>query len=252
MTVDYPALAQVSGLRSLWKEAFGDSEVFLDSFFETAFSSRRCRCVTEKGAVLAALYWFEVTCGTQRFAYLYAVATAQSHRGKGLFSMLLADTRQVLAEEGFDGILLVPETEALGRMYGKFGFFPCTTVRTVECAAGDAPVAVRETGPGEFAKLRRSLLPGGSVLQEGADLDFLATQCRFFVGEGWLAVGQIYDGKLVCQEFLGREAAIPGLLRALNVPSGSFRMPGKEQPFAYLLPLYENCLRPGYFALALD
>lgn len=252
MTVDYPSPAQVQGLRSLWKEAFGDSDVFLDSFFESAFSPRRCRCVTEKGAVLAALYWFEVTCGAQRLAYLYAVATAKSHRGRGLFSALLADTRRVLAEEGFDGILLVPETESLGRMYQKFGFFPCTAVRTAEFQAGAEPVPFREIGPGEFARLRRGLLPGGSVLQEGADLAFLAAQCHFFAGEGWLAVGQIYDGKLVCQEYLGDESAIPGLLRALNVPVGSFRMPGEEQPFAYLLPLHENCLRPGYFALALD
>ena len=116
MTVEYPSPEQVRGLRCLWKEAFGDSDVFLDSFFETAFSPRRCRCVTENGAVLAALYWFEVTCAGQKLAYLYAVATAKSHRGRGLFSALLRDTKQVLKEEGFRGILLVPETEALGRM----------------------------------------------------------------------------------------------------------------------------------------
>ena len=252
MTVDYPTSDRLAGLRQLWKEAFGDTDVFLDAFFERAFSPYRCRCVTENGAVLAALYWFEVSCNTQRFAYLYAVATAKSHRGRGLFSTLLADTKEILAAEGYHGILLVPESESLGRMYEKFGFFPCTSVRTATAEAGAEPEEFREIGPGEFARLRRKLLPPDGTLQEGADLDLLATQCHFWAGENWLAVGQIYDGRLVLQEFLGDERQIPGLLRALDVPRGTFRAPGGEEDFAYLLPLRPDCLRPAYFGLALD
>ncbi len=252
MTVDYPQPAQLSGLRILWKEAFGDTDVFLDAFFETGFSPRRCRCVTEDGKVAAALYWFDVACGAQHFAYLYAVATAKSFRGRGLFSALLEDTKRILRSEGFHGILLVPENESLGRMYEKFGFFPCTEVCTLTAAAGVEPAAFREIGPGEFARLRRGMLPPGGVLQEGADLDFLAAQCHFWSGENALAVGQIYDGRLVLQEFLGDETQMPGLLRALDVHVGIARMPGTGEKFAYLLPLRENCLRPGYFALALD
>ena len=252
MTIDYPSAAQIPGLRTLWQEAFGDTDLFLDAFFDAAFSPWRCRCITEKGAVLAVLYWFEVSCGDQRYAYLYAVATAKSHRGRGLFAMLLEDTKRVLQEAGFHGILLVPETESLARMYEKFGFSASTYVREFSAAAADPAVNLREIGPGEFARLRRRSLPAGSVLQEGADLEFLATQCHFWAGEGWLAVGQIYDGKLVCQEFLGDERAIPGLLRALDVPCGQFRTAGAERPFAYLLPLRADCLRPAYFALALD
>ena len=47
MTIDFPSHLQISDLRSLWKEAFGDGDVFLDAFFETAFTPRRCRCITE-------------------------------------------------------------------------------------------------------------------------------------------------------------------------------------------------------------
>lgn len=252
MTFDYPAPAQICDLHRLWKEAFGDSDAFLDTFFDAAFSSRRCRCITEGSAVLAALYWFETTCGDQRFAYLYAVATALSHRGRGLFSALLQDTKKILTAEGFDGVLLVPETEDLGRMYEKFGFSACTSIRRISACAGPKAIALREIGAAEFARLRRSLLPRDAILQEGENLSILETQCHFWTGEEWLAVGQVYDGKLVCQEFLGDEAVIPGLLRALDVSSGEFRMPGKEEPFAYLLPLQPSCVRPQYFGLALD
>ena len=252
MHIDYPSCGAIPGLRELWKEAFSDTDAFLDAFFETGFSPRRCRCVMDGGQVLAALYWFEGSCEGQRFAYLYVVATAVSHRGRGLFGALLADTEKVLTAEGFDGILLVPQTESLGRMYEKFGFSPCTAVKTREVCAASEAVVFRETGPAEFAARRRELLPAHSVLQEGETLTFLASQCRFWAGEDWLAVGQIYEGKLVCQEFLGDASALPGLLWALGIERGSCRMPGTEAVFAYLLPLRPGCVRPQYFGLALD
>lgn len=252
MTADYPLPHQILDLRSLWKEAFGDTDEFLDGFFAHGFSPRRCRCITEKGRVICALYWFETTCRGQRFAYLYAVATAAAHRGRGLFSALLADTRKLLTAQGYGGILLVPESGGLARMYEKFGFFPCCAVDKHTVEPAKEPAAFRETGPEEFARLRRTLLPEGGVLQEGAMLRFLASQYHFWAGEDWLAVGQTYDGKLVCQEFLGEQAAMAGLVRALDAAAGTFRTPGNAVPFAWFLPLGADCDRPAYFALALD
>ena len=252
MNSDYPKLHQIPQLRKLWKEAFGDSDVFLDAFFEYGFSPRRCRCMIEQETVVSALYWFEVTYHSQRFAYLYAVATAAYCRGRGLFRTLLEDTKQVLADEGYDGILLVPESEALRRMYEKLGFECCTTVDRLLISAAEKPAAVEKIGTETYAALRRQMLPEGGVLQEGEMLRFLASQCHFWAGEGWLATGQIYDGKLVCQEFLGNREAAGGLVKALGVPVGTFRMEGKMMPFAYLLPLKSDCEPPAYFALALD
>ena len=252
MTVDYPTAGAVAGLRALWKEAFGDNDLFLDAFFAHGFSPRRCRCITENGAVLAALYWFDATCDGSRLAYLYAVATAASHRGQGLFSALFSDVKAVLEDAGYDGILLVPENGDLGRMYEKFGFTACTAVDTFAAVAGTDAAAVREIGPEEFTRLRRTFLPRGAVLQEGATIAFLATQCHFWAGADFLAVGQIDNGKLVCTEFLGSCSAAPGLLRSLEVAEGTFRTTGTEYPFSWMLPLRGDCARPQYFGLALD
>ena len=252
MNVDYPAAGQIAGLRQLWKEAFEDNDLFLDAFFASGFSPCRCRCITVGDTVAAALYWFDVTCDSSRFAYLYAVATAKAHRGQGLCAALLEDTRELLEELGYDGILLVPENESLSRMYEKFGYTPCTAVDTFTASAGEEAIALREVGAAEFARLRRQLLPAGAVIQEGELLDFLATQCHFWAGEDWLAVGQIYDGKLVCAEFLGNRDVDSGLLRALAVPQGTFRTPGGTEPFGWFLPLRGDCERPTYFGLALD
>ena len=253
MRSEAPQASRVPQLRQLWKDAFGDTEAFLDTFFACGFSPDRCRCIVEGDRVVSALYWFEGTCGGQRFAYLYAVATAEEARGRGLFRTLLAQTEQVLAARGYDGILLVPESEGLGRMYEKLGFSPCTRVDVYRAAAEDGPGAVcRALSAQEYMVLRRACLPRGAVLQEGDWLPFLDAQYRFYRGADFLAAGQVYDGEFYAQEFLGPKAAMAGLVTALGAKAGRFRCPGTGRPFAWLKKLHDGCGAPEYFALAMD
>ena len=307
MTFESPDRSRIPALRSLWKEAFGDTDEFLDGFFEYGFSPDRCRCIVKEGAVLSALYWFEGTVEDQRFAYLYAVATAKAARGQGLFSALLQDVKRLLAAEGFDGILLHPADEGLARMYEKFGFSACANVdvRRVRadmwemppsdegggfaegedggrekvcgittppsaCSADTSPDkgrlgcranpseerlgcgAIREVFAETYAALRRAYLPVGAVLQEGDWLPFLNSQYRFFGGGDFLAAGQIYEGKFYAQEFLGNADCMAPLLCDLGVEEGVFRTVGESTPFVWYLPLTERCVKPQYFAMALD
>ena len=92
--VDEPLESQIPQLRKLWKEAFGDSEEFLNIFYETGFHRSRCRCVTMEDKVVAALYWFDCSrketlsdaedkrdLNTHKLAYIYAVATLEEFQG---------------------------------------------------------------------------------------------------------------------------------------------------------------------------
>lgn len=260
MIFESPDRGRIPALRALWKEAFGDTDLFLDGFFEYGFSPNRCRCVVKDGAVLSALYWFEGTVEDQRFAYLYAVATAKRARGQGLFSALLHDVKQLLTAEGFDGILLHPADEGLARMYEKFGFSACASVDVRHVKAKKAPLskgrlgcgAIRELSAETYVALRRAYLPVGAVLQEGDWLPFLNSQYRFFGGGDFLAAGQIYEGKFYAQEFLGNADCMAPLLWALGVEEGVFRTVGESTPFVWYLPLTERCVKPQYFAMALD
>ena len=89
MTIESPTPSRVASLRSLWKEAFGDGDAFLDTFFATAYLPSRTRCMVEGGEVVSALYWFDCEYSGKRIAYLYAVATAEKHRGRGYCQSLL-------------------------------------------------------------------------------------------------------------------------------------------------------------------
>ena len=242
MRIDYPAENQMDDLRRLWKEAFGDTDAFLDIFWSTAFAPDRCRCITIDGQVAAALYWFDCQFENRPLAYIYAVATSKAFRKQGLCRKLMDDTRALLLELGYSGILLVPEMHLIG-MYESMGYKTCSTVTEFSCRRSDTPIALREIDAEEYAVLRRQFLPEGSVLQENEGLQFLSKITKLYTGDGFLYANDA--------ELLGNADAAPGILAALGKDSGQFRCPGGDIPFAMYLPL-DGTPAPSYFGLAFD
>lgn len=251
MRIDYPEAEQIPQLKRLWMEAFGDSEEFLSRFFDGVFSPDRCRCVTEKDGVAAALYWFDCQAEGRPLAYLYAVATVKKHRGKGLCRSLMENTHSLLAELGYAGSILVPEGQGLFRMYRGMGYEICSAIREFTCQPGTAPVPLREISPEEYARLRRELLPPGGVIQENENLVYLTQQAQLYAGEDFLFCGSLHGGKLYCPELLGNADAAPGILAALGGASGVFHTPGEGRDFAMYRPL-SDAPAPTYFGLAFD
>ena len=251
MTIDAPKNEQIGQLRRLWREAFGDTEIFLDSFFSIAFSTDRCRYVTEDGRVTAALYWFDCDCRGEKLAYLYAVATAKDCRGRGLCRRLMEHTHAHLERLGYTRTILVPADEALRQMYGKMGYLPGTTVTEFTCPAEEMPVALKMLTAEEFAQRRREMLPEGGVDQTGPLTELLADQCGLFGGEDFLAAAWTEDGVLHAEEFLGNRDIAPGIVKALGAGRGVFRAPGEDKPFAMYRPLKTCCPKPEYFGISM-
>lgn len=251
MRIDRPTPDSVPALRRLWKAAFGDGDEFLDCFFTTAFSPDRCRCLWLEDRLAAGLYWFDISCRGKPMAYLYAVATAPEFRNRGLCRRLMADTHRHLSARGYAGAVLVPEGEALFRMYAGMGYRCCGTVSEFTCAAGD-PVSLRSIRREEYARLRRQYLPRGGVVQEEENLTFLERQASFYTGPDFLLTARQEDGALVGLELLGNPAAAPGILGTLGLSQGRFRSPGDGKPFAMFLPLEDDAESPAYFGLAFD
>ena len=252
MKIDFPVPKQYNQLISLWQEAFGDTEEFIDGFFCTAFSPARCRCIVINKKVAAALYWMDVRKGEQRYAYIYAVAVAKSRRGKGLGRALLEDAQAHLALRGYDGILLVPGSESLRSYYEKHGYVTCTHVHEFPAQAGDAPAALQRIDRETYGMLRRDLLPEGAGVEGEENIAFLETLVFFHRGENLLLAAHAENGKLWCPEYLGDPAAAPGVLKALNCTEGHFRTPGSTFPFAMFLPLTRDAVPPTHLALAFD
>lgn len=252
MAIDAPTSAQIPQLLRLWNGIFGEYGGFWKLFLETGFSPERCRCITEEGSITASLCWFDVECAGRKMAYLYAVLTDPDHRGKGLCRRLMEDTHEHLTRQGYSASLLVPAEESLRGMYRKMGYEDSTAVTEFSCTAGTEPVSLRAIGPTEFAQLRRGFLLSGGVIQEEANLSFLAGQAQFFTGGDFLMAAYTEEGTLHAMELLGNREAAPGILAALECRQGSFRIPGDEKPFAMFHRLTADAGKPAYFGFAFD
>jgi len=252
MKLDYPAPSQAMELVQLWQEAFGDSKEFIEGFYCTAFSPSRARCLSVDGKVAAAAYWMDLRMENRRYAYIYAVAVAKKHRGKGLSRVLMADIHSQLALRGYSGALLVPQDTSLRQMYGKMGYRTCTTVAEFTAQAGDTPLALKRIDRTTYSRLRRELLPPGSAMEEDESIAYLENMAFFYQGEGILLAALGHNGVLRCPELLGDPDLAPGILAALKCQEGWFRMPGGEIPFAMFLPLQEDAPVPTHLALAFD
>ncbi len=250
MKIDTPRPGMIPLLKNLWAEAFGDSPAYIDLFFSAAYSPNRCLCITEGAEVLAAAHWLRCQQADRQYAYIYAVATAKVHRGRGLCRRLMSAIHERLAAEGFAGAILVPGDNSLPQMYANMGYAFFGGIREFTCSAGPTAAALHPLSAAQYGRLRRTFLPEDGVVQAQENLRYLATQAQFAAGEDYLLAYKAENSRLVGLELLGNADAAPGIVCALGCTQGRFRTPG-NRPFAMFYPL-QAVPAPKYFGFAFD
>lgn len=249
MNINAPVSAQIPQLKRLWQQAFGDPMAFIDGFFRTGFSPERCRCLTLDGSVAAALYWFD---GEEngRFAYIYAVATEASHRGKGLCRALMENTHRHLAAQGYAGAVLVPAESHLWDYYGSMGYRPFGSIRHFAVQAENPAFSLQEITAESYIALRKDYL-SANAMQEDQAIGFYDTWGKFYEGKDCLFAAATDGELLYVQEFLGNPDRAPGAVAALGCTRGQFRTPGAEENCGMYL-LFSQGSPPGYLGFPLD
>ena len=105
MIIEHPVWEDIPALRALWKQAFGDTDAYLDSFFSRAFSPERALTAKENNKVVGALYWLDCLWGEKKLSYIYAVATDKDHRGRGVCKALMTEAHREMAQAGKEHFL---------------------------------------------------------------------------------------------------------------------------------------------------
>ncbi len=252
MNIDYPK-NNIDDLKKLWNEAFGDGNDFLNMFFEKIYSPERCLVAYENKQTAAALYWFDTEFQGHKLAYIYAVATFKSFRGKGICQKLMADTHSLLKEKGYAGSVLVPGESSLFDFYGRMGYKAVCHINKFTVAASGEKINVKKTDKSEYTCLRKKYLPSNGIIQENESIDFLNELYGLYAGDDFVMAANVKDGVLHCAEFLGNDKLCPGITESLGCSTGNFRTPGDSIPFAMYLPFSSaNISVPGYFGLAFD
>ena len=251
MTIKTPEKQDIPALRALWKEAFGDPDTFLDTFFVAGFSPNRSRGVFLENQPVAALYWFDCAWAGKKIAYLYAIATAKNRQGQGLCRALMTDTHNHLKSLGYHGAALVPAKEELFSLYEKFGyegFYPATRQ---EVTAEEKPISLQPIDGQTYSRLRQNLLPQDALLQEGATVAFLSGFAEFYQLDSGIACAAKEGDTLYIQEYLADPKELPAFAFALGCQTAQARLAGGKNCAMYL-PFDGEKKRPAYLGIHLD
>lgn len=240
MIIKKPMPEDLPLLKDLWQKAFEDPEEFIENFFQYGYSPDRCLVLYIGQAPAAVTYWFDCLWEGKKCAYIYGVATAPEHRGKGLCRTLITDLHQHLTDLGYAGAVLVPAKEDLFCLYKKLGY-------TSFCPMEKLTVLPAGTVPSGFCDV-----PAGSVTHTEAALRFLKSYCRFYECDGFRFWGAVEDHTLYIQEFSGDISCLPDIYGFGGIDKAICRVYGRGKDYAMYLPLCDPDFRPVYFGIPLD
>lgn len=248
----------ISTQRALWKLAFGDSDGYIDNFYQHYYRPERMLVLEREGRVLSMTAWFDtelVLPGGESFraAYLYAVATHPDHRGEGLAGQLLAGADDCFRTWGIPAVTTVPAQPSLHRFFGANGFRECFVHASCRLEqAGEAegePLELERVTAAQYGELREQLLAGQAHIRFPEDALVYQENCCQLSGGGLYAAQTAHgpallcaegmeDGQLFGKEVLGgsraREQLLSALPRQLPAFSGRYRVPGGTEQFGML------------------
>ena len=126
------------GIIALWQEAFGDSPEAVSYFFKS-FPNCISYVAEDGGEVVSMVHALPQTLSPDTpAAYIYAVATLRTHRGKGLCRALMAFAEADLQTRGFACAVLTPGELGLFDYYERLGYETAFTRRRVKFSGGTA------------------------------------------------------------------------------------------------------------------
>ena len=160
--------ALLPALTALWSECFGDPQEEVAAFWARLFDKLRvyAEFSGKRAVTMLCALPTELVSGdgeANPCAYLYALCTAPSERGKGLAHRLLSFAVQDLKAAGFVFAALAPAQEGLFRFYAAQGFTAAFFCREYTVAAQTAPLKISGASPELYRNLREMQLYGSFV-----------------------------------------------------------------------------------------
>lgn len=113
-------------LKQLWKDTFGDTDTYLDLFFNHVYKEENVVVQYKGGKLIAALHLipYQMTLNGKIIpvSYICGVATIPEERGKGIMTSLMQEAHMRLRERGDELAVLIPVSNALFNYYEKMGY----------------------------------------------------------------------------------------------------------------------------------
>lgn len=188
-------------IASLWKTCFGDTDEFIQLYFDGKYTDENALLYEENGQATAALlmlpYPMTWAGTTLSASYISGACTLPEARNKGLMKRLLTEALRTLYHRNTDLSFLIPAEPWLYGYYQKTGYAPVFgyTLETFTPAAPAAKVAtigIPETysdtlAENCFAYFNREMQKRHCCIQHPFD-DFTTVLQDLYAGEGRLLI----------------------------------------------------------------
>ena len=215
-------------LKEIWRDSFGGEGV--DFIFQRLLRPENMIVKRVNGEAVATLSVQEFRLGGCKAAYIFGVATAPEHRGRGYSTQLLEHADTALKDAGYAAAVLVPASKSLFGFYEKRGYETAFRLNKASVAAGDLPKSSRlEAKPASAETLTqaREMAFGHSGMFARWPLEYLryiAEECGFYgggvfsLGENVCAACYLFGETLAVKELAGasEDARLTEALAALK------------------------------------
>ncbi|SMC55739.1 GNAT family N-acetyltransferase [Papillibacter cinnamivorans] len=167
----------VTAQKQIWRERFHDPWSYIHSYYKERYRRDETLLLLEDGVLAAMLTLMPmglVSAGgkTAPTLYLYAIASADRVKGRGLGTVLLEEAGSRAARLGVDNIILVPAERSLHDYFGSHGYEEKFSHRELrfERPPVRRPVGrLAPAGAEEYDALRERLLAGSLHVRCGSD-----------------------------------------------------------------------------------
>lgn len=275
--------ADLDGLKKLWKMAFGDSDIYINDFFEhfgenSSFVAERDGSVVSGIHLLPAGYFFNGEGKRLNCVYAYALATMPEYRNMGLASAVVKASIDS-SLESYDCNIICPAGLGLFPFYEGLGYSKFFSVKEIHFSPETMPnkktdMILTKVDAYSYISIRRRIQPKTTVEYEKGFLAYqekvaLRSKGGFFVFKtqnaelGCATIEKAADRRVCVKELLLPEHLADDGLSCIKTafPASSYlvRCPGADgvdisRPFALAVFRGKNPtgIPEGYFSFVLD
>lgn len=130
MRIRYAENEDVSELKNIWKICFGDTDEYINSFFDSLFKQQNTVIAEINERVAGVVYMIPAKLKETDFMYGYAIGVLPEFRGQSVCKKMLDFIKKASEEEKFI-FGLHPANEKLEQFYQKIGLKPMYSLKEV-------------------------------------------------------------------------------------------------------------------------